>query len=85
MNARPSALIVAASLVLAWPAAAEQSEPAKAQQASQPAEQRAPAVLASADAVKLPTALKAGDAAAPAKKPRAARVTTCRCGDVNQR
>jgi hypothetical protein len=55
------------------------AEPPKApvQPASQPSSR--PIVLASADAVKAPAA--AAEQPAPAKKPRVARVTTCRCGD----
>lgn len=83
MHERPSAIIIAASLVLAWPAAAEQPG-APVQQASQPTDQRAPTVLASVDTAKLPTAVKADEAPAAPKK-RAARVTTCRCADTSER
>ena len=86
MRERPSVIIVAASLVLAWPAAAAEKPAAPpVQQASQPADQRAPTVLASADAVKMPPQLTADASQTIPKRPRAARVTTCRCGDTDQR
>lgn len=82
MSKRPSAVIVAASLVLAWPASAEKPA-APVQPAAQPADQRATAVLASVDTAKLPQPVKVADGQ-PAPKKRAARVTTCRCADVPQ-
>ena len=84
MIERPSAIVIAASLVLAWPAAAAEKPSAPVQPASQPTDQRAPAVLASVDTAKLPEALKAAEAPAAPKK-RAARVTSCRCADTGQR
>ena len=84
MIERPSAIVIAASLVLAWPAAAAEKPGAPVQPAAQPAEQKAPTVLASVDTAKLPQPLKAEDGA-PAPKKRAARVTTCRCADVGQK
>lgn len=84
MYERPSAIVIAASLVLAWPAAAAEKPTAPVQPAAQPADQRAPdAVLASVDTAKLPVAIKAGEAPAAPKK-RAARVTTCRCADTSE-
>jgi len=84
MYERPSAIVIAASLVLAWPAAAAEKPDVPVQPAAQPADQRAPTVLASVDTAKLQQPLKAEDGQ-PAPKKRAARVTTCRCGDVAQR
>jgi hypothetical protein len=83
MYERPSAIVIAASLVLAWPAAAEKPG-APVQPAAQPSDQRAPTVLAAVDTAKLPAALKA-DEAAPAPRKRAARVTSCRCADTSER
>jgi hypothetical protein len=83
MYERPSAIVIAASLVLAWPAAAaEKPAGADVQPAAQPvAQERAETVLASVDTAKLPQPIKAADGQ-PAPKKRAARVTTCRCADV---
>ena len=53
------------------------------QPASQPTGQQVQAVMASAEAVKVPAALKDAQAPAP-KRVRAARVTTCRCGEPSQ-
>ena len=57
------------------------AEPAKApvRKAEQSAEQALPIVIASADEARTPAA--AQEAAAPPKRERRARVTTCRCGD----
>lgn len=77
---RARLLIVAVSgLSLAAAAAAE---PAKApvRKAGQPAGQEVNVVIASADDVRAP-GLVEQQAAAPAKRERRARVTTCRCGD----
>ena len=68
--------IIAAMLTAAPAAYAEPSKPQG--QAANQASSR-PLVLASAEAVKAPVA--AGDQQAAAKRPRVARVTTCRCGD----
>ena len=84
MIERPSAIVIAASLVLAWPAAAADKPAAPVQPAAQPADARTPAVLASVDTAKLVQPVKAEDSQ-PAPKKRAARVTTCRCGDAPQR
>ena len=63
-------------------AAAVAAEPAKApvRKADQPVEEAAPVVVASADQIRTPEAAAQSDAA-PAKRARKARVTTCRCGD----
>ena len=82
MYERPSAIVIAASLVLAWPAAAEKPG-APVQPAAQPTEQRVQTVLAAVDTAKLPVAVKAEDAPVAPKK-RAARVTTCRCADTSE-
>jgi len=82
MYERPSAIVIAASLVLAWPASAEKPG-APVQPAAQPADQRAPTVLAAVDTAKLPAPVKVDEAAAAPKK-RAARVTTCRCADTSE-
>jgi hypothetical protein len=78
MHARLMVIAVAA-LVAGTPTFAEPAKPREAQPA-QPASRPAAVVLASADQVGqiAPT----GDQqAAPVKRPRTARVTTCRCGD----
>lgn len=69
-------IIIAATLAASTAAVAEPSKP-EVQQASQPSSR--PIVLASAEVVKSPAAASAEQA--PAKRPRAARVTSCRCGD----
>ena len=67
-------IIAATALAFAGSAAAEPAKPA-AQPA--PANRPAEVVLASADQIR--PAVVAQAQATPAKKPRAARVTTCRC------
>ena len=69
-------IIIAAMLTAASAAYADPSKP-QGQEASQASNR--PLVLASAEVVKAPVA--AGDQQAAAKRPRVARVTTCRCGD----
>ena len=69
-------ILVAASLTTATAAFAEPPKP-PVQATSQPSSR--PIVLASAEAVKAPVAT--ADQQEPAKRPRVARVTTCRCGD----
>ena len=73
-------MIASAALAVAGAAAAEPAKPAD-QPAAQPAtNQPVKAVLASAEqVVPTPSAVADAQAAAPVKKPRAARVTTCRC------
>jgi hypothetical protein len=76
MNAR--LLVIAATLAVGTAAAAEPAKPHAA--AAAPASTRpVEVVLASADTVR-PVQPGEGQSAAPVKR-RAARVTTCRCGD----
>jgi hypothetical protein len=72
-------IIAAAALTIATSAFAA---PAKTHGAPQPQSATPPAevVLASADTVR-DVAPSADQPAAPVKRPRVARVTTCRCGD----
>jgi hypothetical protein len=80
MRARSIVIFAAAAMLLAAPAAAaDQGSPGRAPEAAQPNVQPAPTVLASAGAVVLPAVLK-DQSATPAPRPRAARVTSCRCG-----
>ena len=73
------AIAAAAALTLGSPAIA--ADPVSAgPRAAEAAAQRPPALLASATPVQVPTPQSAASAPAPAKK-RAARVTTCRCGE----
>lgn len=70
-------IVASAALAMAGTAAAEPAKPAP-----QPAEQVAPSrpaevIMASADQIRPPIVV--AQAGTPAKKPRAARVTTCRC------
>lgn len=78
-------LIASAALAVAARAAAEPAKPLHP--AVQPANRPAEVMMASADqiAVAIPAAVTDGQEAAPAKKPRAARVTTCRCAGQTQR
>lgn len=70
-------IIAATALALAGTAIAEPAKPAP-RPVQQPATNRpAEVVLASAEQVSAPAAVT--PVATPAKKPRAARVTTCRC------
>ena len=82
-------LIAATGLAIAnAAAAADPAAPAKpdARETAQPVNRPAAVVLASADQVQAPAPDGQQQAATPAKRPRAARVTTCRCGDqTNQR
>ena len=59
------------------------AEPAKLPQ-PRPTAIPAPMILASADQVAAKSSLPTQADAAPAKRPRAARVTTCRCGGAPQ-
>jgi len=77
-------LIASAALAMASTAAAEPAKP-QPQPAAQPANRPAEVMMASAD--RLPTAVPAAaqeQPTVPAKRPRAARVTTCRCAGQNQ-
>lgn len=75
-------LLIAALSGLSLATAAAAVEPAKApvRTADQPAEQDVEVVLAAADEVRTPAGTDR-QTAAPAKRERRARVTTCRCGD----
>jgi hypothetical protein len=72
-------LAIAAVLTLATAVAAEPPRPA-ASESAKPATPPAPVMLASADRIQTPPAAVRAQASVPAKRPRAARVTTCRCG-----
>ncbi len=79
MHART--LAIAASALLFGAAAQAEPTPAKkAEPAAQAPRDAKPTVLASAEAITLPAAVKEQGPAAPARR-RNARVTTCRCGD----
>lgn len=73
--------LIAAAALAAGPAAA--AGPAKAPAASSPhsTAHSSPVVLASAERV-VGTVPPADVRSDPAKRPRAARVTSCRCGDI---
>ena len=74
-------MIAASALGFATIAAAEPAKPAP----STPSQEKArPVVLASADVPASPAAAasEVPAPATPARKPRAARVTTCRCADT---
>jgi hypothetical protein len=71
-----SIVIAVAALSVAAAALAEPAEP-QPQDSVQPASR--PIVLASAEVVSKPAT--AADQQVPVKRPRVARVTTCRCGD----
>ena len=64
-------------------AAAGAPEPAKApvSKAQQPADKPVAVVVAAVEEVPAPVAADEQPAAAPAKRARKARVTSCRCGD----
>ena len=70
-------LAIAAVLALATAVAAEPPRPG-ASDSAKPANRPVPVMLASAD--QTPPAAVQAQASVPAKRPRAARVTTCRCG-----
>jgi hypothetical protein len=72
-------LIAAATLVGSVAFAAQPAKP-PVQSSTQPQRRPADVVLASADQVR-EAAPSEQQASAPAKRPRVARVTTCRCGD----
>ncbi len=84
MNAR-SILIAAVAVFAAGSAVA--SEPVRAPQprSEAPRDAAAPVLMASADVDRAAEVVAAGAAQgnqAPAKRPRTARVTTCRCADT---
>jgi hypothetical protein len=74
------------STVLAIGTAASAAEPTKpeARDTVQPTVRPATIVLASADQVQSTTPVAQDQGAVPVKRPRAARVTTCRCGNQDQ-
>jgi hypothetical protein len=79
-------LIAAATLAVAGNAAAEPAKPAP-KPAAQPAERPVEIVMASAEQVRTPAPLATQPVTqevAPVKRPRAARVTSCRCAGQNQ-
>ena len=76
-----SAFAIAAATALTLGSSANAAEPVPANpRPAEAAAPRAPALLASATTVQLPTPQNAAEPS-PVKKPRAARVTTCRCGE----
>ena len=77
-------VIAAATLTVANPAFAEPAKPHGQEPATQPATRPAAVVLASADTVREVTPSSTDQAAPQVKRPRTARVTTCRCGDPSQ-
>ena len=76
-------LIASTILAIAAPAAADPAEPAQHETASAQAPTSRPAqvVLASAEQVQAEVPAESQVASTPPKRPRAARVTSCRCGD----
>ena len=78
MNAR--FLVIAAALLAAGSAASAEPPKAPAKDMTPQVNRNAPVLLASADQV-TPPAPADQNAQPPVKRPRAARVTTCRCGD----
>lgn len=76
-------IIATAALAFAGTAVAAEPQKPAAQPAPQPAADR-PAEVVLASAAQLPApAIVAPARATPAKKPRAARVTSCRCAGQN--
>ena len=72
--------LLTAALLIAANASAQPVQPADSRPATQADQHRPDLVLASADSVRV-QAPAADQASVPAKHPRAARVTSCRCGD----
>jgi hypothetical protein len=74
------------STVFAIGTAASAAEPVKpeARDTTQPTVRPAAIVLASADRLQPATPAAQEQGAVPVKRPRAARVTTCRCGGQDQ-
>jgi hypothetical protein len=81
-----SRYLLAVSAALAIGSAASAGEPVKpeARDSAQPTSRPAQVVLASADQVQTTPPGVSEQVAAPVKRPRAARVTTCRCGNQDQ-
>ena len=73
-------LIAAATMITASPISAEPPK-APAHPQTQPQSPPAQVVLASADEAGAPSAGTDQQSTPPVKRPRVARVTTCRCGD----
>lgn len=75
-------LIGSTILAIAAPAAADPANPVQREPAAQaPTSRPAQVVLASAEQVQAEVPADTQAAATPPKRPRAARVTSCRCGD----
>ena len=75
-------LLGSAILAIATPAAADPAKPAQHEAVAQaPANRPAQVELASAEQVQAEVPADSEAAATPPKRPRAARVTSCRCGD----
>ncbi len=83
MHAR-KLMIAAAALICASNASSEPTKP-ESREAASTTNRPAPVVLASAEQVQTPVPNNSEQAAAPVKRPRVGRVTTCRCGDQIQR
>lgn len=87
MNARSILIAVAIAVEATSVAAAEPAKPSRPESAT-PRETAAPVLMASANVDRATEAAGAVAAAAPqgtsvpAKRPRAVRVTTCRCADT---
>lgn len=77
-------LIVSAALAIGTAASAADPAKPEARPAAQSPSRPAEIVLASADQVQPSAPAAREQASAPVKRPRAARVTTCRCGDQVQ-
>ncbi|MBA2467426.1 MAG: hypothetical protein H0V46_07480 [Sphingomonas sp.] len=84
MNRSAFAIAAASALIIASSANAAEPAPLSPRPA-EPTAATAPALLASASAVQVPTPQNAAETSRPAKKPRAARVTSCRCGEASPR
>jgi hypothetical protein len=76
--------LAAAVLACASVATAEPAKP-EAREANANTSRPAAVVLASAEQPQTPAPANSEQAAAPVKRPRVGRVTTCRCGDQGQR
>lgn len=83
MNAR-TMMIAAAALICASNAATEPTKP-EGREAAATTNRPTSVVLASAEQAQTPVPNNSEQAAAPVKRPRLGRVTTCRCGDQTQR
>lgn len=82
---RTRLLIAAASLAIATAASAAEPAKPEARPTAQPTDKPAQVVLASADQVRTPAPGAEVQVATPAKRPRAARTTTCRCANQTER